>query len=158
MAEARYSSNAASALMPFVHPSPLRFSGPSRVGELVAQQAKAHGAQVKYDPQEKVYRLVSAGTVPLGAIPSGNMAEVPGLWFNEQELHSLLTMYELLKGQGGQGVVGEALAPFKDKIEALLARIANDRQQRRRVTTVMQQESTVFSGDLLEERSKAVRL
>ena len=116
-----------------------------------------YGAQVKYDPQEKVYRLVSAGTVPLGAIPSGNMAEVPGLWFNEQELHSLLTMYELLKGHGGQGVVGEALAPFKDKIEDLLARIANDRQQRRRVTTAMQQESTVFSGNSLEERSKAVR-
>lgn len=116
-----------------------------------------YGAQVKYDPQEKVYRLVSAGTVPLGAIPSGNMAEVPGLWFNEQELHSLLTMYELLKGHGGQGVVGEALAPFKDKIEDLLARIANDRQQRRRVTTAMQQECTVFSGDSLEERSKAVR-
>ena len=46
MAEARYSSDPASASMPFVHPNPLRFSGPTRVGELVAQQAKAHGEQV----------------------------------------------------------------------------------------------------------------
>ena len=115
------------------------------------------GTDIQYDTQDKVYRLVSSGAIPAGAQRGGDKAEVPGLWFNEQELHSLLTMYELLKGHGGQGVVGEALAPFKDKIEDLLARIANDRQQRRRVTTAMQQESTVFSGDSLEERSKAVR-
>jgi proteasome accessory factor C len=116
-----------------------------------------YGAQVKYDPQEKVYRLVSAGTVPLGAIPSGDMAEIPGLWFNEQELHSLLTMYELLKDHGGQGVVAEALAPFKNKIEDLLARIASDKHQRNRVPATLNEKPTVFSGDSLEERSKAVR-
>ncbi|MDA0876472.1 MAG: AMP-binding protein, partial [Proteobacteria bacterium] len=46
MAEARHSSDPASASMPLGRPNPLRFSGPTRVGELVAQQAKAHGEQV----------------------------------------------------------------------------------------------------------------
>jgi predicted DNA-binding transcriptional regulator YafY len=115
-----------------------------------------YGAQVKYDPQEKVYRLVSAGTVPLGAIPSGDMAEIPGLWFNEQELHSLLTMYELLKGYGGQGVVGESLAPFREKIETLLARMANDKRHRSSSTS-KNEKPTVFTGATLEERSQEVR-
>lgn len=115
------------------------------------------GADIQYDAQDKVYRLVSSGPAPSGAQPGGDKTEVPGLWFNEQELHSLLTMYELLKGHGGQGVVGEALAPFKERIEDLLARIANDRQQRRRATTASHEEPTVFSGNSLAERSKAVR-
>lgn len=115
-----------------------------------------YGAQVQYDPQDNVYRLVSAGSVPMGAVPNGDLAEIPGLWFNEEELHSLLTMYELLKGHGGQGVVGETLAPFKEKIEALLARIANDKQQKTKSAT--KRDTTVgFSPDLLYERSHAVR-
>ena len=114
------------------------------------------GANIKYDTQDNVYRLVASGDIPLGAQPGGDRAEVPGLWFNEQELHSLLTMYELLKSHGGQGVVGETLAPFKDKIESLLARIANDRRQRNPEPVSLSQQTT-FTGNSLSERSQAVR-
>jgi acyl-CoA synthetase (AMP-forming)/AMP-acid ligase II len=46
MAEARYSNDPASTSLPLGRPSPLGLSGPSRVGELVAHQAKAYGAQL----------------------------------------------------------------------------------------------------------------
>ena len=108
------------------------------------------GAEIKYDTQDKVYRLVSSGALAAGAQPGGDKAEVPGLWFNEQELHSLLTLYELLKGLGGQGILAETLTPFKEKIETLLARIANEKRQK-------SQRSVTFTDSSLSERSEAVR-
>ena len=41
------------------------------------------GADIQYDTQDKVYRLVSSGAIPAGAQLGGDKAEVPGLWFNE---------------------------------------------------------------------------
>lgn len=115
------------------------------------------GAEICYDTQDKVYRLVSSGAIPSGAQPGGDRSEVPGLWFNEQELHSLLTMYELLKGHGGQGVVAETLAPFKEKIESLLSRVAHDKSQKVGASVSIAGDSKVFDRNSLSERSKAVR-
>jgi predicted DNA-binding transcriptional regulator YafY len=88
-----------------------------------------YGADVQYDNQDKLYRLVAVGNVPIAGLPTGKKAEIPGLWFNETELHALLTVYELLKGLGGQSLVGDTLAPFKERIEHLLARIGSNKRE-----------------------------
>lgn len=45
--------------------------------------------------------------------------DLPGLWFTAEELTALLTFEQLLQG-AGPGMVGEALAPLRDKVRALL--------------------------------------
>ncbi len=45
--------------------------------------------------------------------------DLPGLWFTAEELTALLTFEQLLEG-AGPGMVGEALAPLRDKVRALL--------------------------------------
>lgn len=46
--------------------------------------------------------------------------ELPGLWFNSDELHALLATHELLN-RSGTDVLGGALEPLRERIDALLA-------------------------------------
>ena len=46
--------------------------------------------------------------------------ELPGLWFNSDELHALLATHELLN-RSGADVLGIALEPLRERIDALLA-------------------------------------
>ena len=46
--------------------------------------------------------------------------ELPGLWFNSDELHALLATHELLN-RSGADVLGGALEPLRERIDALLA-------------------------------------
>ncbi|MDX8410907.1 MAG: YafY family protein [Mariprofundaceae bacterium] len=49
--------------------------------------------------------------------------ELPGLWFNQQELEALLIMNQLL-AHVGPGLLEAELAPAKKRLEALLARLS----------------------------------
>lgn len=46
--------------------------------------------------------------------------QLPGLWFSDRELLALLTFEQLL-GELGQGLLGDQLAPFTNRIRTLLA-------------------------------------
>ena len=46
--------------------------------------------------------------------------ELPGTWFNEQELHAMVVMHALLENTGS-GLLTEQLAPIKARFEQLLA-------------------------------------
>ena len=46
--------------------------------------------------------------------------ELPGVWFNQQEIHSVLTMLELIAKLEPGGVLASQMAPFKARLEGLL--------------------------------------
>jgi predicted DNA-binding transcriptional regulator YafY len=57
----------------------------------------------------------------------GDRFELPGLWLSSEELHALLASQQLLARTGG-GVLSSALAPFQQRIEALLAEQAGGKR------------------------------
>ncbi len=50
----------------------------------------------------------------------GPAYELPGLWFNEQEIHALLTMQHLLGDLGAGGILQDQIAPLMARLNALL--------------------------------------
>jgi predicted DNA-binding transcriptional regulator YafY len=75
------------------------------------------GAPIEYDRDANGYRF--------GTAYAGPKHELPGLWFDEGELYSLLMAQQLLaglEGQGGEaGVLGRHLQPLLERIRTLLA-------------------------------------
>jgi predicted DNA-binding transcriptional regulator YafY len=55
----------------------------------------------------------------------GAAYELPGLWFNEQEIHALLTMQHLLGDLGAGGILQDQIAPLMARLNAMLGS-AND--------------------------------
>ncbi|MFG6414526.1 helix-turn-helix transcriptional regulator [Roseateles sp. DC23W] len=86
-------------------------------------------APIEYDAGENGYRF--------GQQWRGGKHELPGVWFNEAELHALLTMQQMLAGLDEQGVVGRHLQPMFDKITGMLGVDAAEAEElRRRVRLV----------------------
>ena len=46
--------------------------------------------------------------------------ELPGVWFNEREIHALLTMHLLIEGLDEGGVLARHLQPLLDKLHGML--------------------------------------
>jgi len=46
--------------------------------------------------------------------------ELPGVWFNQQEIHSLLTIIELISKLEPGGLLQTQVAPFRSRLESLL--------------------------------------
>ncbi|WP_293996391.1 helix-turn-helix transcriptional regulator [Sphaerotilus sp.] len=64
-------------------------------------------------------------------------AESPGVWFNEREIHALLTMHQLLDGLGVNGSMGRHLQPLLDKLTGMLGTSESEaRELTRRVRVV----------------------
>jgi predicted DNA-binding transcriptional regulator YafY len=90
-------------------------------------------AEIEYDRGENVYKLVTADAAH-GLAKPGNKVELAGLWFSQQELQALLSMYVLLEGYGTKEVLGPHLAPFQARIQELLGQNpAIDQQLRSRI-------------------------
>lgn len=70
------------------------------------------GAPIEYDRFLNGYRF--------GKEYRGQKHELPGLWFSERELYSLLATYQLLSDLGSDGVLGRHLQPMLDRIHQLL--------------------------------------
>lgn len=51
---------------------------------------------------------------------SAQRHQLPGIWFNEQELHALLTMHQLIEGLDNSGVLSRHLQPVLDKLHGML--------------------------------------
>lgn len=66
------------------------------------------GAPIEYDRFINGYRL--------RVETRGQKHELPGLWFNETELYSLLTTHQLLTELDGGGVLSRHLRPLLDRI------------------------------------------
>ena len=74
------------------------------------------GAPIEYDREQGGYRY-SEGA-------DGGF-ELPGIWFNEQELHSLLLMQQLLDNLG-VGLLKSEIYPIRQRIEKLINKGAID--------------------------------
>ena len=71
-------------------------------------------APIAWSAQKQGYELVATeGTGPA--------FELPGLWFNESELHALMTMQQLL-ADVEPGILGPQIEPLRTRLEALLNR------------------------------------
>lgn len=76
------------------------------------------GAPIEYDRDENGYRL--------GPDRRGERHELPGLWFSERELHSLLTAHQLLSELDPEGVISRHLQPLLERIHQMLGTDASE--------------------------------
>lgn len=86
------------------------------------------GAQVEYDAMLRGYRLSKP-------TPQSPRHELPGLWFDSNELHALLTLHHFLENLQ-LGLLSEHITPLKTRIETLLDgkdRILSEMTQRVRI-------------------------
>ncbi len=73
------------------------------------------GAPIEYDRDANGYRL---GATPAGT--PGQKYELPGLWFDESELYSLLMAHQLLAELDEEGLLARHLQPLLERIHQLL--------------------------------------
>jgi predicted DNA-binding transcriptional regulator YafY len=73
------------------------------------------GAPIEYDRDSNGYRFAAAA-----AAWRGEKHELPGLWFSERELYSLLMAHQLLAGLDADGTLSRHLQPLLDRIHGLL--------------------------------------
>jgi predicted DNA-binding transcriptional regulator YafY len=73
------------------------------------------GAPIEYDRDANGYRLAAPG---VGSV--GPKHELPGLWFDESELYSLLMAHQLLAGLDEEGLLARHLQPLLERIHQLL--------------------------------------
>lgn len=91
------------------------------------------GAPIVYDAACNGYRLGAGG----GSAAPDARHELPGVWFNENEIHALLTMQQLLAGLDDDGVIARHLQPLTDKLQGMLGADANEaRELMRRVKVI----------------------
>jgi predicted DNA-binding transcriptional regulator YafY len=70
------------------------------------------GAPIEYDRDVNGYRF--------GTAYAGPKHELPGLWFDEAELYSLLMAQQLLAGLDSDGLLSRHLQPLLDRIHQIL--------------------------------------
>ncbi|RVT50481.1 helix-turn-helix transcriptional regulator [Rubrivivax albus] len=70
------------------------------------------GAPIEYDRHANAYRFVTE--------TRGPRHELPGLWFDEKELYSLLMAHQLLSELDGEGVLSRHLQPLLERIHGML--------------------------------------
>lgn len=70
------------------------------------------GAPIEYDRFLNGYKF--------GAEFRGQKHELPGLWFNERELYSLLMTHQLLTELDGQGTLSRHLQPLLERVREML--------------------------------------
>lgn len=75
------------------------------------------GAPIVYDPLDKGYRFDASAI-------RGDRHELPGLWFSEGELYSLLLAHQLLSEVDAGGLLSRHLQPLLDRIHQLLGATA----------------------------------
>lgn len=90
-------------------------------------------AAIVYDRDRNGYRFET-----VGRNGRRNLAtEAPGVWFNEREIHALLSMHQLLDGLGVNGSMGRHLQPLLDKLNGMLGTSETEaRELTRRVRVV----------------------
>jgi len=87
-------------------------------------------APIVYDRFDNVYRFEGGGATA----HKGTQHELPGVWFNQAEIHALLTMHQLIEGLDAGGVLGRHLQPLLDKLHGMAgATESESRELMRRV-------------------------
>lgn len=87
------------------------------VGRIIEEMRDYLGAPIEYDRSARGYRYAETEDGPY---------ELPGLWFNASELHSLLAAHQLL-ANAQPGLLEGDLAPLLTRIERILKARGIDR-------------------------------
>lgn len=85
------------------------------------------GAPIDYDRDVNGYRFIETGR--------SARHELPGLWFDERELYSLLMAHQLLSGLDSDGTLSRHLQPLLERIHELLGS-ADDQTLMQRVKII----------------------
>jgi predicted DNA-binding transcriptional regulator YafY len=78
------------------------------------------GAPIAYDRDSNGYRFAASGGSAGSSALAASKHELPGLWFSERELYSLLMAHQLLAGLDADGTLSRHLQPLLDRIHELL--------------------------------------
>ncbi len=100
------------------------------------------GAPIEYDRELNGYRF--------GAEYRGQKHELPGLWFNERELYSLLMAHKLLSELDSEGVISRHLQPLLDRIHQLLGGVKADATQLMRRVKIISPAKRPVPGPFFE--------
>lgn len=85
---------------------------------------------IVWDADARGYRIDPTQT-------SGAQYEIPGLWFNDKEIHALLTMQHLLANLDPGGILASHIEPLMERLNKLLGAARNPAEEvRRRVLIV----------------------
>jgi predicted DNA-binding transcriptional regulator YafY len=76
------------------------------------------GAPIEYDRDLNAYRFAT----PTPGRSAERRQELPGVWFSESELYSLLTAQQLFAGLDSAGLLSRHLQPLLDRIQQMLGR------------------------------------
>ena len=72
------------------------------------------GAPIEWDAYSRGYRFAQESW------RGDAKHELPGLWLNEQELHALLTLQQMLASLGQSELLARHLGPMQERIQAML--------------------------------------
>mgnify|MGYP000075440258 CR=1 FL=1 len=105
------------------------------------------GAPVIWDRERRGYRFDNE--------PNGASFELPGLWFNSQEIHALLTMHQLIDALQ-PSLLTPHIEPLKQRIEALLEGDAHGSHELRRRIRILHMNARPVQPEHFEVISSAV--
>lgn len=89
-------------------------------------------APIVYNRADNSYRFEASAAHPRDAA-----RELPGMWFNEKEIHALLTMHQLMAGLDDDGVLSRHLQPMMDRLQGMLGTDESEaRELMRRVKVI----------------------
>jgi predicted DNA-binding transcriptional regulator YafY len=106
------------------------------------------GAPIEYDRDLNGYRF--------GAEYRGQKHELPGLWFSERELYSLLMAHQLLSEMDADGVISRHLQPMLERIHGMLGGTQLDAQALLRRVKIVSPGKRPVPGPFFERVAEAL--
>ena len=106
------------------------------------------GAPIDYDRDVNGYRF--------GAGYRGQKHELPGLWFNERELYSLLMAHQLLSELDTDGVISRHLQPLLERIHQMLGSTEADASTLMRRVKIVSPAKRPVPGPFFERVAEAL--
>jgi len=88
------------------------------------------GAPIIYDRGENAYRFADEGQ-------AGDKHELPGLWFDQQELYALLMAHHLLSDLDPEGTLSRHMGPLLDRVHQLLGSAEVDATELMRLVRIV---------------------
>jgi predicted DNA-binding transcriptional regulator YafY len=95
---------------------------------------------VVYDRYSNSYSITGIGQAASNSGNGGNPGqrqELPGVWFNQQEIVALLTLYKLIAGLDSAGMLQRHLQPILQRLTAMLGSTALSAQELQRRVRIL---------------------
>ena len=107
------------------------------------------GIPIIWSAETRGYELEGLGKHP-------SQHELPGVWFSEREIHALLSMIELIGQLEPSGLLSPRIAPFKTRLEQLLAQGVGSATEAMKRIRILPMGQRNISGDYFQLLAHAV--